>query len=71
MVHSFQPRVTTATAETLREANRVVALDRNDAERSIVYKVRLPWGTGEFCDASFVGELGINPSVAASITDVA
>ena len=49
--------------ETLREANRVVALALNDAERSIVYNARLPWGTGKlaivrFCDALFAGEAG-------------
>ena len=57
-VSALQQRVTTATVETLREANRVVALTLNDAERSIVCK---GWGTRElavvtFCDASFAGE---------------
>ena len=61
--NALQQRVTTATVETLREANRVVALALNDAERSIVYKARLPWGTGElaivtFCNAPFAREAG-------------
>eukprot|EP00439_Symbiodinium_sp_Y106_P047776 s4578_g6.t1 len=53
----------TATVETLRDANRVVALALNDAERCITYKAKLqlPWSPGElavvtFCDASFAGE---------------
>ena len=62
-VNAFQQQVTKATIETLRNASRVVALALNSAERSIVFKVRLPWSMGElaivtFCDASFDGEVG-------------
>ena len=62
-VNVLQQAVVKATVETLRDANRVVALALNDAERSITYKARLPWNTGElsvgtFCDASFAGESG-------------
>ena len=47
----------------LCSANRVVALTLIDADRSITYKARLPWSTGDlavvtFCDASFAGEAG-------------
>eukprot|EP00439_Symbiodinium_sp_Y106_P070527 s569_g12.t1 len=60
-VNALQQAVVKATVETLREANRVVALALNDAERSITYKAKLPWSKGElavvtFCDASFAGE---------------
>ena len=62
-VNALQQRVTTATVETLREANRVVALALNDADRSIVYRAHLPWQSGRlavvtFCDASFAAEPG-------------
>ena len=62
-VNALQQRVTTATVETLREANRVVALALNDADRSIVYRAHLPWQLGKlavvtFCDASFAAEPG-------------
>ena len=62
-VNALQQRVTTATVETLREANRVVALALNDADRSIVYRPHLPWQPGKlavvtFCDASFAAEQG-------------
>ena len=62
-VNALQQAVVKATVETLREANRVVALALNDAERSITYKAKLPWSSGElavvtFCDASFAGESG-------------
>ena len=75
LLNALQQRVTTADVETLREANRVMALALNDAERSIVYKARLPWGTGElatssvmFCDALFAGEAGHKSQRVASIT---
>ena len=56
-------RVTTATVEAFREANRVVALVLDDVARSMVSQARLPWGTGKLaivtcCDASFAGEAG-------------
>ena len=62
-VNALQQRVTTATIETLREANRVVALALNDPDRSIVYRAHLPWQPGKlavvtFCDASFAAEQG-------------
>ena len=62
-VNALQQRVTTATVETLREANRVVALALNDPDRSIVYRAQLPWQSGRlavvtFCDASFAAEQG-------------
>ena len=62
-VNALQQRVTTATIETLREANRVVALALNDPDRSIVYRAQLPWQPGKlavvtFCDASFAAEQG-------------
>ena len=38
---------TKATIETLRDSSRVAALALNDADRTLVYKARLPWGTGE------------------------
>ena len=65
-VNALQQKVTTATVETLREANRVVALALNDADRSFWYRSRLPWSTGElaivtFWDASFAGEVGHKP----------
>ena len=62
-VNALQQRVTTATVETLREANRVVALALNDPDRSIIYRAHLPWQPGKlavvtFCDASFAAEQG-------------
>ncbi|CAE7246083.1 RE2 [Symbiodinium natans] len=63
-VNALQQRVTVATIDTMREANRVVALALGDAERSIVYRAKiLPWSSGPlavvtFCDASFAAEAG-------------
>ena len=71
-VNALQQRVTTATVETLREANRVVALALNDADRSIVYRAHLPWQPGKlavvtFCDTSSAAEQGHES--AASLPD--
>ena len=62
-VNALQQAVVKATVETLRDANRVVALAIGDAEHAFTYKAKLPWNTGElaevtFCDASFAGEPG-------------
>ena len=59
-VNALQQQVTKATSETLRDANRVVSLALNDADRSLVYKARLPWELAivTFCDASFAREAG-------------
>ncbi|CAE7256170.1 RE2 [Symbiodinium natans] len=63
-VNALQQRVTVATIDTMREANRVVALALADAERCIVYRAKiLPWSSGPlavvtFCDASFAAEAG-------------
>ncbi|CAE7249187.1 RE2 [Symbiodinium natans] len=63
-VNALQQRVTVATIDTMRGANRVVALALGDAERSIVYRAKiLPWSSGPlavvtFCDASFAAEAG-------------
>ena len=63
-VNALQQRVTIATVETMKEANRGVALALGDTDRSIVFRSKmLPWGSGPlavvtFCDASFAAEPG-------------
>ena len=63
-VNALQQCVTIATVETMKEANRVVALALGDADRSIVFRIGIsPWGrvflaVVTFCDASFAAEPG-------------
>ena len=72
-VNALQQAVVKAT-ETLRDANRVVALALNDAERAITYKARLPWNTGElavvtFCAPHSRENLGIGPERQIPLPD--
>ena len=63
-VNALQQRVTIATVETMKEANRVVALALGDADHSIVFRAKMllrgsgPLAVVTFCDASFAAEPG-------------
>ena len=49
----YSRRVAKGLVETVRDANRVVALALNDAELCIAYKAKLPWSTDELAVATF------------------